>query len=239
MLQLCFTDKSPWITSYTYIIWNLLNILLYRLIQSHQRQSRTQEPGNEIQGAVLPTIPKYSNLRISWVIFVILVPSKPSIVFSFQNPFYSQPLFLLVNVVVVVFYFKAILLINCVLRCKQRQGTGWDCPFNIYTKVKTITTDNNKQTNTCTDRETDIRNFHMFWFICFYSSHRLFSRLRNHSTASLTIPLGDWVFLSAYFEQFASSHGNRNEEVPETAPFNLYLARLILVRGLSGVRFGL
>ena len=48
------------------------------------------------------------------MIFVILVPSKPSIVFSFQNPFYSQPLFLLVNVVVVVVvvvYFKAILLV--------------------------------------------------------------------------------------------------------------------------------
>ena len=29
----------------------------------------------------------------------------------------------------------------------------------------------------------------------FHPSHRLFSRLKNHSTVSLTIPLGDYVFL--------------------------------------------
>ena len=43
----------------------------------------------------------------------------------------------------------------------------------------------------------------MLWVIRFHRSHRLFSRLRNHSTGSLTIPLGDWVFLGAYFKQFS------------------------------------
>ena len=35
------------------------------------------------------------------------------------------------------------------------------------------------------------RKVRMFWVIRFYPSHWLFSRLINHSTVSLTIPLGD------------------------------------------------
>ena len=44
--------------------------------------------------------------------------------------------------------------------------------------------------------------------------------LRNHSTASLTIPLGDLVFFGAYFEQFSLSSPdvNKNKGVAETAP---------------------
>ena len=40
----------------------------------------------------------------------------------------------------------------------------------------------------------------MLWAIRFHSSHRLFSCLRNHSTVSLTIPLGDWVYLWCLFQ---------------------------------------
>ena len=44
--------------------------------------------------------------------------------------------------------------------------------------------------------------------------------LRNHSTASLTIPLGDLVFFGAYFEQFSLSSPdvNKNKGVAEMAP---------------------
>ena len=65
----------------------------------------------------------------------------------------------------------------------------------------------------------------MFWVIRFHPSHRLFSRLRNHSTVSLTIPLGDlsiyflFIFIfCAYFEQFSLSSPdvNKNKGVAET-----------------------
>ena len=36
----------------------------------------------------------------------------------------------------------------------------------------------------------------IFWVIRFHPSHRWFSRLRNHFTVSLIIPLGDSVFLA-------------------------------------------
>ena len=39
----------------------------------------------------------------------------------------------------------------------------------------------------------------------------LFSQLRNHSTVSLAIPLGDYIFLGAYFEQFSLSSRDVNE----------------------------
>ena len=45
----------------------------------------------------------------------------------------------------------------------------------------------------------------MFWVIHLHPSHQLFSQLRNHSTVSLTIPLGDLVFFGAYFDQFSWS----------------------------------
>ena len=43
----------------------------------------------------------------------------------------------------------------------------------------------------------------MLWVIRFHPSHRLFFHLRNHSTVSLTIALGDEVLFAAYFEQFS------------------------------------
>ena len=39
----------------------------------------------------------------------------------------------------------------------------------------------------------------LFWIIRFHPSHRLFSRLRKHSTVSLTIRLGDKEFLGCFF----------------------------------------
>ena len=42
-------------------------------------------------------------------------------------------------------------------------------------------------------------------------SHPLFSRLGNHSTVSLTVPLGDKVFLGAYFKQFISASPDVNK----------------------------
>ena len=52
----------------------------------------------------------------------------------------------------------------------------------------------------------------MLWVIRFHPSHRLFSRLRNHSTVSLTIPLGNQVFFGAYFEQFSLSSPDVNKK---------------------------
>ena len=40
----------------------------------------------------------------------------------------------------------------------------------------------------------------LFCIIRFHPSHRLFAHLRNHSTVSLTIPLGDWVYLWCLFQ---------------------------------------
>ena len=43
----------------------------------------------------------------------------------------------------------------------------------------------------------------------FHPGHRLFSRLKNYSTVSVTISLGDWVFFGVYLEQFNYSRADK------------------------------
>ena len=50
-----------------------------------------------------------------------------------------------------------------------------------------------------------------FCVIRFHPSHRLFSRLINHSTVSLTIPLGDSVFFGDYFQYYSLSFPDVNK----------------------------
>ena len=74
-----------------------------------------------------------SKVRMFWVIFVIRVPSKPSIVFRLKN--HST-----VSLAIPVGHLWCPISSNLVNRVpKQNQGSGWDSPYNNIRMYPTFT----------------------------------------------------------------------------------------------------
>ena len=85
---------------------------------------------------IIPSAPKCSVAILSSIESPYVLsnpfPSKPSIVFSPHKPFYSQPNYSSWWLGIFCCLFLSNL-VNRVPRCKHKQGSGWDDPFNVRT----------------------------------------------------------------------------------------------------------
>ena len=75
----------------------------------------------------------------------------------------------------------------------------------------------------------------IFLLIHCHQSHRLFSRLRNHSTVSLTIPLGYWYILVLISSNLVNHiPGCKQKRVAETTPLTFHVSHFHVLSTSTG-----